>query len=278
MKRPLQFAALCLESPQHLHALNAGEPCGRAVIVKARFDAVGMEHCDLPVIARSESSSQICFRDRMRAGLGCGVTEAEKVERSAGLGNAREAGGVFGALLGVKGMEEPAINDGSKEAPEPVEMKGIAKNKVHPQAASGSFVARDRKRGRSDINAHDLETERGQQERVLARAAAGIEHRAGEFSFGGEAREGLLRVPDVPRRGTVMIRGVPGNAGRLFVAGRVARQVIRRFVHRGMKLSRPIVAQKKCGQLVHWPLECCLRCSCLSASLRLSLRRAEVKE
>ena len=53
---------------------------------------------------------------------------------------------------------------------------------------------------------------------VLAGPAARVEHRSAETAFGGQTLYCRLGLTDIPRRGTVVVRRIPGQPRQTFVA------------------------------------------------------------
>jgi hypothetical protein len=81
------------------------------------------------------------------------------------------------------------------------------------------LLACDRERFLSDVDAEDRKSERRDEKGVLAGPAAGIEHGSGKSASGGQTHYGRLRLTNIPGRGAVLVRGIPGLSRQPFMAG-----------------------------------------------------------
>jgi len=94
---------------------------------------------------------------------------------------------------------------------QPVSM--IVRNGGRRQPALAGLPPSVLDRGLGNVDARDLETHRGREQGVLARAAAAVEHRLDQASHSGDSDDRRLGTPDVPRHGVLLVRVVPRPPG-----------------------------------------------------------------
>ena len=205
-------------------AFDGCEPCGDTVLaVESGVDAVGFEGADCPAGGGVEGGAQLGFRDGVRAGVRtgfrAGIAEAKQVKGCTWFGHRCKTGNVSGSLGGVEGVEESAVDDGIECTAEAVELERIGEDEFSRKAAIVSFFAGADERGFSDVNTEDGSSEGGDVERVVAAAAACVEHCAGDGAAGGQTKDSGLGMAYLPRRRAVLVGGIPALPAHAFVAG-----------------------------------------------------------
>src|SRR5215469_11478197 len=91
-----------------------------------------------------------------------------------------KSGGVPDPVLVGENVEQPAVNYSSESLIPKLQRHRVFHLEFHGQATLGRLVASHADRLVDEIDTGDLMSARRQEERVLARAAAGIENRAGD--------------------------------------------------------------------------------------------------
>ena len=124
------------------------------------------------------------------------------------------------ALAVVEDVEEPAVEHRVELLPQINEAKGVRDDEASLEAPFDGLRLRQLDGPRRRVDPHSLEAERGRHEGVLAGATTDVEHPADQAPGRGQAIEGRLGSPDVPRRGAVGVdgvevvaEGVPGGGG-----------------------------------------------------------------
>ncbi len=117
------------------------------------MNAVWYEADDIPSRTGVERGSELLLTDGMRADVGTFIAEAQHIQRSTGLGYRRETRDVSWPLVGVEGVEESAVQHRLKAAIQTVEMKCVSRSELGFKPALSSFLAGDRQRCFSHVNA-----------------------------------------------------------------------------------------------------------------------------
>jgi hypothetical protein len=196
------------------------KPRGCAVlIVKSRADAIGCDVDDVPPITSGERRSQLVLTNGMRPRIGALVTKAQNVESSTGLHHGREIRHVRGSLVAIERVEESAIQDRIETASERCQVERVGHIKSSVDATVGRLRPGHRDRRLGNVDTENRKAKRGDEQRILTAAASSIEHVARESAFGCQTHDRRLRLADIPRRGTIVIRRVPGQPRHPLVTG-----------------------------------------------------------
>ena len=141
----------------------------------------------------------------MRARIGAAVAEAQHVHGSAALGHRGDVRGEIAPLVGIEGVEQPAVQHGVKPATQTAQLERVSHRELGLEVTLFGLLAGDRQCGLGHVNAQHRQPQRGDVQRVLAGPAARIEHRADEPAGGRQAHDGRLWVADVPGGGAVVV-------------------------------------------------------------------------
>jgi hypothetical protein len=131
----------------------------------------------------------------------------------------RQTRHVSGSLVAVEGVEQSAVQHRLKPAPQALQLEGVSRSKLNLDPTVDGFLSGNRQCRFSHINAQNRQSQRGDVKSVLAGPAARIEHRSSESAFGCQTHYCRLRLANIPRRGAVVVRRIPGQSRHPFVTG-----------------------------------------------------------
>ena len=190
--------------------------------MESGVNAVAFDGGDSPTTGGVERGSQLFLADGMRAGIGTFIAEAQHKQGCVALGHGRQTRQVSRPLGGVEGVEQSAVEHGLKHATKAFELKCVGRNELNRDPAVAGLLAGDCQCGFRHVDAYNRQSQRSDEKCMFAGAAAGIEHRSGEFTFGCQARDCQLRTANIPgRRLVAKVRRIPGQSGYPFMTGGV---------------------------------------------------------
>jgi 1-phosphofructokinase len=132
------------------------------------------------------------------------------VEHAARFDRGAKAHDVPGPVGVVEDVEHPGVDDRGEGTAQPVEREHVGHLERGGEPSLGGLGPGEPHGGWRDIDAHDLQAARGEQQRVLAGATAAVEYRRVDLPSVGEADEGGLGSADVPRSRASLVHRVPG--------------------------------------------------------------------
>src|SRR5580658_6279345 len=120
----------------------------------------------------------------MWANVGTLIAEAEDIQHAAGLGYGREARHIFRPLIGVEGVEQPAVEHRLELAAEAFEMERVGRFEPGFDSSIRGLLPGGSESRLGHVDAEGRQSKRSGQKRMFAGTATRIEHRSGECALG----------------------------------------------------------------------------------------------
>ncbi|RZS36341.1 putative dehydrogenase [Herbihabitans rhizosphaerae] len=182
------------------HAHLAGRPAFGERLRGERGGVVGGgDALNVPMPAQVLAKIVLTDRHRHLESVVAGVGEAEQVELCAGKGHAMQRGTVSGALVTVEAVVQRAVQDGVEPLLDPVERGHVGVREVDLDAVLGGSLPRGLQCRWRTVDSGHLIAALGEQDRVVAQAAPGIEHGFANGTGAGQRHHDRLSLADVPR-------------------------------------------------------------------------------
>src|ERR1700722_18309110 len=116
-------------------------------------------------------------------------------------------------------MEQSAVQHRLKHAPQTLQPQRVGGCKFNLDPTVGGLLSSQRQCRLSHVKAENRQSQRGDEERVLAGPADRIEDCSTESALGCQTRYCWLRPVNVPRRRAVTIGRIPSLSIHPFVTG-----------------------------------------------------------
>jgi len=136
-------------------SFDCREPRRCAVVVVSRLDPVRFDGGDIPSMDGVERRSQLFLTDGVRASIGTIVTEAQHIQGSIAFGHRRQTRHVSWSLVAVKGVEQSAVQNRLKPAPQTLQLERVSRSELNLDPTVSGFLSGNRQCCLSHVNAQN---------------------------------------------------------------------------------------------------------------------------
>ena len=136
------------------------------------------------------------------------IAEAQQVVATSHRDTGTERGNELSAILIVEDVKQPAVKHGVELLAKVGQPKSVPDKEPRRKTAVAGLALRKTDRLRNGIDTGSVQPPRGGHECVFTGSASDIQDTSCQHTVLGQLQEGGLGPPDVPRRGSSVIRRV----------------------------------------------------------------------